>query len=633
MPLAPIQFRPGIVRESTEYANSGGWYDCDKVRFRAGCPEKIGGWQAVVSTPFEGVCRYLHQWSTLETERYVALGTSSHLYVLWSESYYDITPTGTVIALPLNPFTTEQPPNYLFVDVQIPGHGAQAGDTVIFSGATTGIDVDYTANDLNQTFSITSVIDANTVQITMAEGWANAGVSGGGPSVTATFLLSPGLDDAVIGSGWGIMPWGGAGVTPEVGWGVAFDQSQLNPADPTVNQLRLWDIDNFGEDLVANVRGGAIYYWHKDLGLTARATNLNQSIIVGGNIFTPDQVPNTARQILVSPNDRHLIAMGCDWPETGITNPDLLLVRWSDAENAYTWAPLRTNSAGSQRLSAGSFIICAMRTRQEILIWTDLGLWSQQYIGTPYIFGFDQIAEGLSILGPNAMVNVGGMVLWMDRGIFYVYTGQVQELPCAVKDYVFNDFNYLQAYKAYAGHNHAFSEATWFYPSASSQENDRYVTYNYTDQIWTIGNLERTAWLNMGRSSFPVATDRSNSLLYYHEYTNDDNGNPLPAYIESSDLDMNGGDHFLLMQRLIPDVLFRGDGGDAQTVGITILQRNDSQKPKQTAAMLTVSPNTGLETTLRVRSRQISFRIESDALGVGWRLGMLRSDLQPDGRR
>jgi hypothetical protein len=629
--LSPIQFRAGIVRESTDYANTGGWYDCDKVRFRAGYPEKIGGWLAVTPQPFAGSCRHLHQWATVETERYVALGTSSHLYILWSEDYYDVTPLRTInptIALPANPFVTAFAPN--IVQVAIPGHAASVGDYVIFSGAVTGVDV-YTPAVLNQQFEITAVIDGGDVQIAMPAPFVTPGQAGGGPAVQATFLIASGLDDAVVGSGWGIPPWGGTGVTPPTGWGVVFDQTQLNPANPTVNQLRIWDIDNFGEDLVGNIRGGGIYYWHEGLGLGARAVNLNQAITVGGDVFTPDQCPNVARQIVVSPNDRHLIAMGCDWPETGVVSADLLLVRWSNAEDAYTWAPLRTNSAGSQRLSAGSYIIAAMRTTQEILIWTDLGLWSMKYIGTPYIFGFDSMAEGLSILGPNAMVNIGGMVLFMDRGIFYSYSGQVQELPCTVKDYVFSNLNYTQAYKVYAGHNHAFAEVTWFYPSANSMENDSYVTYNYNTQVWAIGTLERTAWIDMGRGSYPIAADRSESLLYYHEYGNDANGNPLPAYIESSDLDLNGGEHFALLQRLIPDVEFRGVG-QSQTVGLTVLQRDDAQAAKQPGAYITVAPNTGLQ-TLRVRARQISFRVESDALGVGWRLGMLRSDIQPDGRR
>jgi hypothetical protein len=398
-----------------------------------------------------------------------------------------------------------------------------------------------------------------------------------------------------------------------------------------VNQLRLWDLDNFGEDLVANLRGGPIYYWHQGNGLGKRALPLTSSTMVGSVTFTPVQVPTQARQALVSPNDRHLIAFGCDWPETGITTADLLLVRWSTEEDAYTWQPLRTNSAGSQRLSAGSYIICAMRTRQEILIWTDLGLWSQKYIGAPYYFGFDSIAEGLSIIGPNAGINAGNVVYWMDRGLFYAYTGQVQELPCTLKDFVFNDFNYLQGYKVYAAHNHAFSEVTWFYPSAASIENDTYVTYNYNDQVWTKGTLERTAWLDMGRANYPVATDRVNGLIYYHEYGDDSNGSPLPAYIDSADIDIDGGDHYLFISRLIPDVTFRGTA-ELQAVGVTVFTRSAPSKPKAVAAQIQVTPNSA-EQYIRVRDRQVSIRVESTDLGVGWRLGTLRTDMQPDGRR
>jgi hypothetical protein len=335
----------------------------------------------------------------------------------------------------------------------------------------------------------------------------------------------------------------------------------------------------------------------------------------------------------VSPNDRHLIAMGCDHFDAGVEEQDLLLVRWSDAEDAYNWQPKRTNSAGSQRLSAGSYIICAMRTSQEILIWTDLGLWSQKYIGAPFVFGFDSIAEGLSIIGPNAMVNAGNVVLWMDRGIFYAYTGQTQELPCSVKDHVFKNFNFLQGYKVYAGHNHAFSEVIWFYPSASSVENDRYVTYNYVDQVWAMGTLERTAWLDMGRANYPIATDRSYSLLYYHEYGDDANFQPMPAWIDSADIDAEGGEHYLLIQRLIPDVAFRGVAPlQDQSVGLTIYGRSAPNKPKVVMAQLTITPYTA-EQYIRVRERQISFRLESFHKGVSWRMGTLRTDMQPDGRR
>lgn len=629
MPLTKLQFKPGIVRETTEYSNSGGWFDADKIRFRQGCPEKIGGWLSAVQQPIEGVCRHIHQWSSLESDRYVGLGTSSHLYILWSNSLYDITPLRTTISpLPANPITTTGDLNSGMLSINIPSSGARAGDWVILSGAT-GLDV-YSPADLNTEHLITAV-DANLVYIQMPKNHTALGVTGGGSAITATFPIGSGLDDAVIGSGWGIPPWGGTtlGVTATSGWGMGFDSSALNPADPTVVQLRLWDLDNFGEDLVANIRGGPIYYWHQSLGLSSRAVPLNEPITVNGVPFTPADVPATARQVLVSPNDRHLIAMGCE--DIGAIEPDLLLVRWSTEEDAYTWTPLRTNSAGSQRLSAGSYIICGMRTAQEILIWTDLGLWSMRYIGTPYTFGFESIAEGLSIIGPNACINTGSIVLWMDRGIFLAYTGQIQELPCALKDYVFGNMNYIQGYKVYAGHNHAFSEVIWCYPSASSLENDRYVIYNYAEQVWSMGSIERTAWLDMGRDSYPLATDRKNQRLYYQELGDDADGDPLPAYIESADIDLDGGQHYLFVRRLIPDVLFRG-ASQTQAVGITVLARPAPGKPKQVAARLEVTPMTG-EQYLRVRERQLSFRIESDALGVGWRLGTLRADMQPDGLR
>ena len=627
MPLTKLQFRPGIIREVTEYSNSGGWFDCDKIRFRQGYPEKIGGWLAAVNTPLAGTCRQIHEWSSLENDRYIGLGTSSHLYILWSSSLYDITPIRATISLPANPFTTG-PTGTTLALVHIPGNGSRIGDWIQFRGAT-AFDA-YTADQLNQQYQVVAV-DGDTVTINLPVANLSGGISGGGSVVTATLFISPGLDDAVVGQGWGIPPWGGtapgAGLT--TGWGEAFDPSQLNPVDPTVNQLRLWDLDNFGEDLVANIRGGPIYYWHQSLGLASHAVPLNQEIVVNGVPFVPADVPATARQVLVSPNDRHLIALGCE--DIGATTPDLLLVRWSNAEDAYTWTPLRTNSAGSQRLSAGSFIICGMRTSQNILIWTGLGLWSMSYIGMPYVFGFQSVANGLSIIGPNAMINAGSIVFWMDRGIFYAYTGQTQELPCAVKDYVFKDFNHLQGYKVYAGHNHAFSEVIWFYPSANSMENDRYVMYNYLEQLWTLGTMERTAWLDMGRATLPVATDRKNSLLYFHEFGDDDNGSPLPAWVESADIDAEGGEHYLFLSRFIPDVTFRG-GAEEQAVGVTIFSRPAPGRPKIAVVRLGVSPNTP-EQYIRVRDRQISFRIESTAAGVGWRLGTLRVDMQLDGRR
>lgn len=657
MPLAKIQFQPGIVKETTNYTQSGGWFDCDKMRFRAGMPEKIGGWTPVVPTPFLGTCRYIHQWSNIEgNQQFLGMGTSTDLYVLWSESYYDITPqrygspsppwNGPELPLGNNPLVNvgvdpnNNPSNLMII--YAPSNGASIGDYITLSGAT-AFDV-WTAAQINTELPIVSYYNNNPdyLVVTMPTASGNPMSQGGGGSVVATFDISVGLDDAVVGQGWGIPPWGGwynsmgpfpAPSPPATGWGQAFNPAALNPLDPTINQIRLWSMDNFGEDLVSCVRNGPIYYWHEALGLNSRALLLTQQVNVDGVDFVPDHVPTTAVQVLVSPNDRHLIAFGCQdyGNENGVANP--LLVRWSDQENAYAWSPLRTNSAGSQPLSAGSYIICALRTVSgQILIWTDLGMWLMQYIGMPYVFGFQPVAQNLSIIGPNAMINAGSIVAWMDRGIFYAYTGTVQELPCSVKDYVFSNFNYIQAYKVYAGHNHAMSEIWWFYPSASSQENDSYVIYNYGEQVWSVGQMERTAWLDMGRANYPVATDRTNNLIYYHEYGDDANGLPMPAWIDSADIDADGGDHYLYLQRFIPDVQFRGTAGQQQSVGVTIFGRSAPLQPKSTLATLQVTPTTGQQ-YIRLRERQISFRFQSDALGVGWRLGTIRADWQQDGRR
>ena len=527
------------------------------------------------------------------------------------------------------------------------------GDFVTLSGVSASVDV-FTPAVLNAQFQVTQIIDTNNFTIVAPGTMTAIGICGGGAAITATFQIPVGLDNAIIGTGWGIPPWGGGndllpGPVPPpdqpqphtlpwpplpsgclwTGWGMSFDPRLLNPVGFDVNQIRLWDMDNFGEDLVSNIRHGPIYYWHQQQGVGSPALPLNQAVTVGGVTFTPNQVPSFAAQVLVSPNDRHLIALGCD--DVGATEPDPLLVRWSNEEDAYDWEPRRDNSAGGQRLSLGSYIISALRTRQEILIWTDLGLWSMKYIGTPYIFGFDVIGEGISIIGPNASVNAGNMLFWMDRGIFYAYTGQIQELPCTVKDYVFSNLNYTQQYKVCTGHNHSFSEVIWFYPSAGSDEIDRYVLYNYVDQNWSIGQLERTAWLDMGRSAYPIAATKQFHVLYYHELGTDADGSVLPAYVESSDIDQGGGDHFLFLSRMIPDVQFRGTG-NTQTVGISVLKRNAALGNKEVAARFTVTPASE-QAFLRVRARQLSFRIESNNVGVGWRLGALRGDLQVDGKR
>lgn len=611
--LSKVQFQAGINKEVTNYTNSGGWVGADKVRWRKGQPEKIGGWIAIVPQTFEGACRHIHQWSDLESNRYIALGTSSHLYILYGETFYDITPIRSTQAGVSYTITNG------VMTVPLANHGARAGDFVNVTSAT-----DPT---LHQQWQIATVPNANAFTI------ATPHAADGSGTATFAFLINAGAEDAIDGQGWGIPPWGGMAVgmnsADATGWGEAFDSSTLFPADPTVVQMRVWDIDNFGEDLVANIRGGAIYYWTRANGYQTPAVELQYLPNPSNNGAYPTNPPLMANQILVSPNDRHLIAYGCN--DVGQTNQDLLLVRWCAAENVWDWTPLRTNDAGGMRLGSGSFIISSMRTANVIVIWTDLGLWTQQYIGMPYVFGFQQIAEGLSIISPNAMINIGTAVLWMDRGIFYAFSGQVQELTCAVKDYVFSDINFTQAYKIYAGHNHPFSEVYWFYPSASSTENNRYVIYNYAEQLWSVGSLCRTAWLDMGRNNYPVATHKGPNKIYYHDYGDDADGSPMGAYIDSADMDLNGGDSYIFMRRFIPDVFFRGSGTE-QEIGVTIYGRGAPLEPKRALARLQVTPHTGQQ-YIRFRERQISFRMESLGLGIGWRLGTIRMDWQPDGRR
>lgn len=618
--LSKVEFKAGINKEVTNYTASGGWVGSDKMRWRKGQPEKIGGWIAIVPDSFDGTCRHIHQWSDLESDRYIALGTSTHLYILWGETFYDITPiraTSTGVS-----FTIANG----VMTVTLANHGARAGDFVNISGAS-----DAT---LNRQWMITGITNTGTFTIDMPDAADQSGAA------TFAFLINSGADDAIIGQGWGIPPWGGYAVgmgqpsppdpaSPAVGWGQAFNPINLFPADPTVVQMRIWDLDNFGEDLVGNIRGGAIYYWVHANGHQTPAVELQYLPNPSDNGAYPKDPPLMANQILVSPNDRHLIAYGCN--DVQQTVQDLLLVRWCAAENVWDWRPLRTNDAGGMRLGSGSYIISAMRTSNLIAIWTDRGLWTQQYIGMPYVFGFQQIAEGLSIISPNAMINIGTAVLWMDRGIFYAFSGQVQELTCAVKDYVFSDLNYDQQYKVYAGHNHPFSEVFWFYPSKNSQENDSYVIYNYAEQLWSIGKLDRTAWLDMGRNSFPVATDRLTKHIFYHEYGDDADGVPMGAYIDSADMDLNGGDSYIFMRRFMPDVFFRG-AGDQQEIGVTIFGRGAPHEPKRALARLQVTPHTGQQ-YIRFRERQISFRMESFGPGIGWRLGTIRMDWQPDGRR
>ena len=461
MPLSRYTFQPGINKEGTSYSNEGGWFDCDKIRFRAGRPEKIGGWAKNVLSTFLGTCRRLHQWVALNGDKFIGLGTNLKLYIKQGSAFYDITPIRSTTSAGDVTFSATN--GDATITVTDSSHGAVVNDFVTFSGAATlgGL---ITAAVLNQEYQIASVVNANsyTIEAKDTDGdevTANSSDSGnGGSSVVGAYQLNTGLDSYVSGFGYG------SGYFGESSWGGGTSGFS--------SQLRLWTIDNFGEDMIANPRGGGLFYWDKSSGVSNRAVNF--SALSGAA-----DVPTIASQVIVSETDRHIIALGAN--TIGTSTQDPMLVRWCNQEDAAVWTPKTTNTAGSLRLSAGSKIIGASRTREEIVIFTDIALYSMQFIGPPFTFSINLITESVSMVSPQAAINANNSVYFMDQDNFYVYEGSIQTLPCTVRAYVFDDFNYSQVYKVFATRNAKFNEVTWFYCSSSSNEIDRYVTYIYLD--------------------------------------------------------------------------------------------------------------------------------------------------------
>lgn len=631
MPLAKFQFRPGINREITNYSNEGGWFDGDKIRFRFGFPEKIGGWRKNSAASFLNVCRALHPWVNLSNERYVGVGTTAKYYVERGGAYYDITPLRATTAA--GDVTFAATDGSYQITVTDTGHGAVQGDFVTFSGAASLGGV-ITAGVLNQEYEIVDVVDADnytieartagtsissiTVNGELAPTYvtANSSDSGdGGASVIGAYQIGSGLDTAVLGTGWGVGGWSRGG------WGSASNEPIVT------NQLRLWSHDNYGEDLLFNVRDGGIYYWDASGGLNSRGVAL--SSLSGANT-----TPTIAKQVLVSDRDRHIIAFGCD-PETNIGTQDPLLIRFSSQESLTAWNSLPTNTAGELRLGSGSEIIMAVETRQQILVFTDTTLYAMQFLGPPFTFGVAPISENITIRSPNAAVAVDDTVFWMGNSEFYVYSGAVQRLPCAVRDYVFDDFNFDQAMKVTTGLNAAFGEVWWFYPSANSSENNRYVVYNYLEQTWYYGTMSRTAWEDRGIFDNPIAAG-SDGHLYQHENGFDDGStNPasaISAYIESSPLDLDDGQQFMFIGRLLPDLSFLNSTAAVPTATFTTRVRNFQQGNFTSSSVNTFTTSTE-QIFLRLRGRQMTIKVDSDGTGVTWRLGTQRYDVRPDGRR
>jgi len=627
VPLQKFLFNPGINREGTAYTAEGGWFDGNLVRFRKGFPEKIGGWLKEVATTYEGTGRILHGWVNLAGTKLLGLGTRYKLYIQQGTGFNDITPIRTTTSAGAITFAATDGSSTITATNST--HGAVEGDFVTFSGAATlgGL---ITADVLNQEYQIATVPTANTYTFTAKdtsgdEVTANSSDSGnGGSSVVGAYQINCGLDVYVSSSGWGAGTWGAGG------WGEAATLSDAN-------QLRLWSIDNFGEDLVACPRAGGLYYWDNTDGVDTRA-------VAFSSLTNSNLAPTKGFQVIVSDVDRHVLVLGSD-PISGTSRTgsiDPLLISWCDQENILEWQPRSTNTAGSLRASAGSEIIGGLRARQETLIWTDTALYSLQFIGAPFTFGLNLVNQGVSLIGPNAAINTPSGIYWMDRKGFYNYTGSVAPLPSSVHSYVFDDFNEGQAYQFFAFLNKQFDEVGWFYCSSSSTTIDRYVTYNYVESTWAIGQLARTAWLDEGIESYPRATGKSNSsdYLYKQETGNDDDGSPMDSvYVESGDFDLGEGEEFQFIRRMIPDVKFTGDGGSDQTLNVVLKTRNypaDSLTTDSTTAF--TSSTTKVD--MRARARQAVLRFESDddgtegvRLGVGFRIGGTRLDLQANGRR
>ena len=624
MPLTKLQFRPGINRDVTSYTNEGGWRDCDKVRFRLGYPEKVGGWQKYSSSTYLGSARSLHNWVALDGSNYLGIGTHLKYYIEEGQTFNDVTPIRSTTSAGDVTFSAANGSSTITITDS--ANGANQFDFVTFSGAAS-LGGNVTAAVLNQEYQIQRLISSNQYEITVSV-TANGSDSGnGGSSTVGTYQINTGLDTSVGGTGWGAGTWG------RDGWGDAASGGLT-----TEVELRIWSHDNFGEDLIINPRDSGLFYWDRTAGTNQRAVALNT--VTG----TKRSIPTIAKQILVSDQNRHIIAFGADGiggssdvNGNGVQDP--LLIRFSNQEDPLYWYPLSENTAGDLRLGSGSKFVQAVETKREILVWTDTSLHTMKFIGAPFTFGTQQLAQGITIASPNAAIASEDYVFWMGIDTFFVYAGQTAQLPCTVKDKVFNDFNLSQVEKVTSGINSEFSEVTWFYPSADSEDNNRYVTYNYLEKVWTFGTLTRDAWLDRGTRTYPLAT--GGGYLYNHELGYDDDGSPMDSFIESAVMDIGDGDHFTYIRRLVPDLTFTGSTAlSSPQATFTLKARNFPganfiSSESGDAVRTSVNPIEQFtnQLDLRVRGRSFALRVESEALGSKWKLGSPRVDLRQDGRR
>lgn len=620
MPLLKLQIAPGVQKDSTRYSSVGSWTwnDGDKVRFRQGYAEKIGGWIKYCPHATLGTPRMMMPWTSIDGYYYLGVGTNLKYYIESGGDLYDITPIRDTATL-TNPFSTVSGSN--IVTVSDVSHGAIQDDFVTFSGATA-----VGGLTINGEYQIKTIINGDSYTINAASNATSTAGPGGG-TVTAAYQINTGSDSSLYGNGWGAGTWGGVVIGgTNTGWGIAA------PVTTASAGLRLWSNDTYGQDLVINPRNAGIYYWKQSDGLSVRAVALS-------SLPGAADVPTVARQIITS-SDEKVLAFGCTDYITG--QQDRLLIRWSDTSNPQIWTPLETNAAGGLRIPTGAEFITAIETKAEILVWSDMALHALQYIGAPLQYGINRI--GLTtIAGPNAVVSSNDLVMWMGTNGFYEYNGRVVPLPCSVKDYVFNDINWLQADKIFGGANASFNEAWWFYPSANSQENDRFVAYNYMEKVWFYGTLSRTCWIDRSIEDYPRATS-SDGYIYYHENGMDDGStNPpsaMSAYIESGIIELGNGDSFAFAWRMIPDVTFRNSTAESPTLTMTLKSQEFAGSNFQQTSNNSVSQTATVpieqfteQAYFRLRGREITFRTSSNAVGVTWRLGTPRIDVRTDGRR
>ena len=710
--IKALKFRPGINREVTSYSNEGGYFDGDKIRFRMGFPEKIGGWEKYSPNQYLGSARRLHNWIGLDSSNFLGIGTHLKYYIEEGTTFNDITPirqttsAGDVTFSASNGSTT--------ITVTDTSHGAVENDFVTFSGAASLGGV-ITATVLNAEYQIVSILDANTYTITSSVAANSSDTGNGGSSVVGTYQVNVGLDQVIGGTGFGAGTWGGVtngALQTTINEGCTFSNSDTTltvtsgtgisnndfilidseilqvtnvatndltvtrgqsgtDADTHANgatvflivgnadsdndyvgwgdaatvsvttQIRLWSHDNFGEDLIINIRDGGLFYWDKSLGLASRGVELSATSTFSGE----KSVPTVAKQVLVSDIDRHVIAFGCDGvggsssatQGDGVQDP--LLIRFSSQENPVDWFPTATNTAGDLRLGAGSTFVQAVETKREILVYTDKSLHSMRFIGPPFTFGISQLASNITIMSSASAIATEDVVYWMGIDNFYVHAGQTAQLPCTVKDKIFLDFNLAQRDKVVAGINSEFGEVWWFYPSAESSECDKYVIWNYNEKVWYYGSLTRTAWLDRGIRNFPIAA--GSGYIFNHELGFDDDGSAMTSFVETSPMDMGDGEKFAFIRRVIPDLTFTGSvTGSSPNATFTIKARDFpgsdfNQTGTGTTSRTATSPVEQFTEKLdyRIRGRSFAIRLDSSALGCKFKMGTPRVDIREDGRR